>query len=538
MSIEVDRGSLWHRWDPHIHAPGTILSDHYPAADGWEQFLSRVETSDPPVRVLGVTDYYSTATYQAVKAHKEVGRLGNVELIFPNIELRLGVGTESGSPVNIHLLVCPDDPEHLERLHDFLSNLKFEALGETYRCTPEQIRRLGRAHESPTLDDAAALEAGTNQFKVSLDDLRSAIRSSQWAQRNILIAVAANKDDGTSGLQGHASLARLRREIEKTADIIFSGRPADRTFWLGQSPTMSKDEIVAQYGNIKPCLHGSDAHRPERVVAPDHDRRCWLKGALNFSTLAQACLEPEIRVFVGSAAPPSAPPSQTIIEVQIRNVDFLTQPVVPLNPGLIGIIGPRGSGKTALADFIAAGAEAFPPKTNKLSFINRAGDHLSGARIDLGWADNSVSGIAIDDLATAEENPEPFVRYLSQQFVDRLCSAEGLTDELLSEIQRVIFQAHPTEDRLGASDFGEFLNLRAEAARNARSHYEFELRELSEDSSRNRRRRPVSADSDAARSPKGSHTEEPRRPAGPGRDKRRQPKSASTRNHDCGGSAG
>ena len=481
MSAELDRGSLWHRWDPHIHAPGTILSDHYPSTDGWEQFLSRIETSNPPVRALGVTDYYSTATYKAVRAHKEGGRLADVDLIFPNVELRLGVGTDSGSPVNVHLLVCPNDDDHVERLHDFLNNLRFEALGETYRCNPDQIRRLGRVHDHSAVDDVAALKVGTNQFKVSLDDLRSAIRSSQWAQNNILIAVAASRSDGTSGLQSDASLARLRREIEKTADIIFSGRPADRTFWLGQSPSMSKDDVIAQYGNIKPCLHGSDAHRPERVAAPDQDRRCWLKGALEFSSLAQACLEPEIRVFVGSAVPSSAPPSQTITEVRVSDANFLAKPIVPLNPGLVGIIGARGSGKTALADFIAVGGEAFPPKTNKLSFINRASDRLAGARVDLDWADATTSGVAIDDLRNIEENPEPFVRYLSQQFVDRLCSAEGLTDELLGEIQRVIFQAHPTEDRLGATDFDELLDLKADAARTARAHYESELRELSEE---------------------------------------------------------
>ena len=42
---------------------------------------------------------------------------------------------------------------------------------------------------------------------------------------------------------------------------------------------------------------------------------------------------------------------------------------------------------------------------------------------------------------------------------------KGLTDELLTEIQRVIFLAHPTEERLGATDFDQLLDLRAESAR-------------------------------------------------------------------------
>ncbi|TCH96993.1 ATP-binding protein [Roseococcus sp. SYP-B2431] len=479
MSEALQRGSLWHRWDPHIHTPGTILSDQYPANDGWEQFLARIEASDPPVRVLGITDYYSTATYEMARAYKAAGRMPNVELVFPNVELRLGIGTSNGNPVNVHLLVSPDDTDHVARLHGFLANLEFEALGERYRCTPEQIRALGRAHDRTVASAEQALEVGTNQFKIDLANLRDAFRHSAWAQENVLIGVAASSTDGTAGLQADASLARLRREIEGAAHVIFSGRPGDRSFWLGQNPAMSAQDVIAQYGGLKPCIHGSDAHRPGRVAAPDHDRRCWLKGDLRFETLRQACLEPDIRVFVGVAAPPAAPPSQTIDKMTVGGATFLSDPVVPLNPGLVGIIGARGSGKTALADFIAVGAEAFALNSNRLSFIDRAREHLGGTRVELDWGDETVSGAAIDDLGDFGEAAEPHVRYLSQQFVDRLCSAEGMTDELLEEIQRVIFMAHPTEERQGASNFTELLNLRADAARTARSHYEEELRELS-----------------------------------------------------------
>ena len=58
------------------------------------------------------------------------------------------------------------------------------------------------------------------------------------------------------------------------------------------------------------------------------------------------------------------------------------------------------------------------------------------------------------------------VQYLSQQFVERLCSAEGgVSDELLAEIERVIFEEHPAEDRLGATSFSELLEIRASRSR-------------------------------------------------------------------------
>jgi hypothetical protein len=83
------RGSVWNRWDPHIHTPGTVLNDQYGGEDAWEDFLTRVENSDPVVRALGITDYYSIESYEAVLERKRYGRLANVDLIFPNIEMRL-----------------------------------------------------------------------------------------------------------------------------------------------------------------------------------------------------------------------------------------------------------------------------------------------------------------------------------------------------------------------------------------------------------------------------------------------------------------
>jgi hypothetical protein len=45
--------------------------------------------------------------------------------------------------------------------------------------------------------------------------------------------------------------------------------------------------------------------------------------------------------------------------------------------------------------------------------------------------------------------------YLSQQFVEELCSAKGVSDGLVKEIERVIFESHSREDREWAMDFAE-----------------------------------------------------------------------------------
>jgi len=54
----------------------------------------------------------------------------------------------------------------------------------------------------------------------------------------------------------------------------------------------------------------------------------------------------------------------------------------------------------------------------------------------------------------------PRARYLSQQFVEELCSSRGASEGLVREIERVIFEAHPHDEREGAANFGQLRERR------------------------------------------------------------------------------
>lgn len=470
------QGARWHRWDPHLHAPGTILNNQYRGENAWEQFLGKLEASAPRIRAIGITDYYSVDSYVAVREQMGAGRLPDVDLVFANVEMRYGIGTGKGSPINVHLLVSPEDPDHVDQIRRFLRALTFEAYGETFRCDASELIRLGRAHDNSIVDDRAALAVGANQFKVSPEQLRSAWKGSTWVQENVLVAVAAGSTDGSSGLQSDASLAILRKEIERFARIIFSSQPKQREFWLGRG-AVSVDKLVSDWDGCKPCLHGSDAHAPEQVGEPQLDRYCWIKGDATFDSLRQVCLEPGTRAFIGVSPPRGALPSHVIASITLTEAQWMTAPSVPLNPGLVGIIGARGSGKTALADLIAAAGFALSGDLDERSFVRRARRHLEGSTARLAWEDGTPTEVSLGDLEATGLFESPRVQYLSQQFVDRLCSAEGMTDELLAEIERIIYMAHPSEDRMGTTTFRELLDLKAAHGRSIRQSQEEVLAE-------------------------------------------------------------
>jgi hypothetical protein len=467
-------GSLWHRWDPHIHIPGTLHSDRFQGERRIDEYIERVNDASPRVRALGITDYYILDSYKQALEWRRDGRLPGVAVLFPNIELRFAVNVDKGSPINFHLLVSPEDADHIELAERFLNELTFKYEDETYHCTRSDIMRLGRAHKPDANNCRHALKIGSEQFKVDPDELTSAFEQSAWARHNILMAIAASSRDGTAQVPVEGGLAATRKKLERAATIIFSSKEVDPKFWLGHIK-IDRAKLDAEYGGAKPCLHGSDAHDLDTVCQPALKRYCWLKGDLTFETLRQACIEPEGRAFIGEEPPKGGLPSNTITRIAVSDADWLAASEVPINPGLVAVIGARGSGKTALVELIAAGARSIDKSQSKGSFLTRARDLLGSGISTLTWRGGDPTSSKIDITLISEEPDAPRVRYLSQQFVDRLCSSDGLADELVTEIERVIFQTHTPDTRLGASSFSELRETMTAATRRAKERYKATL---------------------------------------------------------------
>lgn len=479
----INRGSQWRRWEPHIHAPSTILNNQFGGGDPWREYLTTLEELTPRIEAIAVTDYYVTDAYEEVLKRKAAGRLPGVQLIFPNVELRLDVAAKHGF-VNVHLLVSPEDSDHLAQLQRILTRLQFQAYGDRFDCTRNDLIALGKRSDPSIIDDHAALQHGATQFKVNFSQLREVYHQSDWAKNNILITVAGGTGDGTSGVR-QAADATMRQEIEKFAHIIFSSSVAQREFWLGQR-SVTIESLRERYNGCKPCLHGSDSHDLKTVGQPDKNRYSWIKGGLEFDALRQACIDPEGRAFVGSEPPRSAMPSQVITHISIVNATWAQSPDIPLNPGLVAIIGARGSGKTALADMIAAGCDSISQsawranENTSPSFLARARQVIGDAAATLTWGGGSATTRALDGRDANGHLSFPRARYLSQQFVEELCSSSGVSDGLIEEIERVILEAHPLDEREGSTDFAEFREQRTNRFGQARNREAEAISDLSE----------------------------------------------------------
>lgn len=463
-------GSTWLRWDPHIHAPGTLKENQYgPHNDAavWERYFAKLREAQPKCSALGITDYFVPRGYRLF-----VERGGRVQLpelfVFPNVELRLKTRAEKGNAPNVHLLISPESDDHLAVITSKLADLTFTYDDEKYRCTEDDLRRLGRAvTKDRSLVDEAALKAGAANFLVDYDNFAD-LKKDRWVRQHVLFAVAAG-NDGLAGLKSDGAFKALREELGRLADIIFSSSPNERRYWLGDHA-----DVENRISGVKPCLHGSDAHDFDRILAPEQDRRLWVRGSPTFDGLRQTLIEPRRRVHIGPAPDTTRSNSNVISKVRLRNAPWFAQNEFLLNDGLVAVIGARGSGKTALADLIALAADARDQEASAASFVQRAGELLGDIEVELEWADGSSTPAR---RLSSSPDEHPRVRYLSQQFVERLSqrerqnNARGVdfwldedapapADPLLEEIERVVFEAIPPEDRMEAESFRSLRDAR------------------------------------------------------------------------------
>ena len=184
------------------------------------------------------------------------------------------------------MLFSPADPNHEAEIERILGQLTFNVGERDYACTRADLIALGRAHDPKQTDERGALKTGPISSRRRSAISRTASRPNAGCERTAWWH-ACKTGDGASGLKDDDAFAAMRKELENFADIMFSGRPRDRAFWLGELPGADREFIEKHYRVLKPCLHGSDAHHEDETGTPEQDRFCWLKGDLHLKRCAR-----------------------------------------------------------------------------------------------------------------------------------------------------------------------------------------------------------------------------------------------------------
>ena len=434
--MESTKGSEWRRWELHIHTPDTQKNDNFTGSSSeekWEKYYQDISTyigsGDDPLKavaVIAITDYLSIDNYKKVIADNKLPT--SVKLVLPNVEMRIQP-IANDSPINIHFVFNPDIIRSIESR--FFSKINFRYSSTTFSASHSELIRLGNTIDS-SLEGLAAYKKGIEQFVPSFDKIQEVFSNDRELRDNTIIFVSNSSTDGVSGavnhsdyldgFQGDSQLKAFRQSIYKFVDGIFSATPSDIKYFLGKKSNCPVEVVAKECGSLKPCVHGSDAHKNEEIFEPDQQKYCWIKADTTFNGLKQILYEPEERVKISQTLPDYKAEYYVIDKVEFIDEDFQDAPI-NFNENLTCIIGGKSTGKSILLHNLANAIDPLQvkEKEEKSSPINKNIQNIS-----VTWKDG-------------KKDESRKIVYIPQTYLNRLSDAKESTTEIDRIIQDIVW---------------------------------------------------------------------------------------------------
>ena len=219
----------------------------------------------------------------------------------------------------------------------------------------------------------------------------------------------------------------------------------------------------------KPCMVASDAHERAEYECFG-EKITWVKADTTFDGLKQAIIDYENRMCLKELPEQleriKKNPTKYIQQLDINWVDGYTGEKgdwfkdirIPLNYGLISIIGNKGNGKSAIAEIIgwlsnSRNFDKFAFLNNKKFLKNRLANNFSAG---ITWADGQI--LLKENMGIQPDNNEvERVQCIPQQYFEEICTDTELK-KFTTEINGVIFSRLSEEDKEGTDSFEELID--------------------------------------------------------------------------------
>lgn len=485
------RGSKWRIWDLHVHTPESHET-HYggPKEEAWTKFLADLESLPAPFKVIGVNDYLFIDGYKRLLSEKENGRLKNIDLIIPVIEIRLRqfTGHAHLSKINYHIIFSNElKPSEIEDY--FIKRLNLEYTDQSGKKWERHLSKENLIEFGKKIKDDAPADkqkgfgadqiTGIKQADFELSAIEELLKLQVFEEKYI---TAIGKVEWTSHQWDNAVAAK--KQIINNVSLIFT---ASET---AEQCHKSIAALKAQQVNSK-LLHCSDSHYPKESTQFQRIGSCfsWIKSDTTFGGLKYAIEEYSERVFIGSIPP-------KLQALHLNSTKFIDSVVlkkkdgsafdetwfsgeIKFNADLVAIIGNKGSGKSALADIIgllgnSSREEAFS-FLNKDRFRDPKTKKATHFQATLRWRSGLETSKGFDDPTDSSKLES--IKYIPQNFLETICNEvdDGTETEFDREIKNVIFSHIEESERLRQSSLDDLLKFRTEETNSRISKLKIDL---------------------------------------------------------------
>lgn len=427
MSTHLEQGSLWHQWDLHFHTPSS--SDYDDMSVTNEQIVETLVSEG--IRVVAITDHHTID----IERIKELQALAADRLtILPGIEFRSDQG---GKPIH-YIGIFPED------------------------CNLDHVWTTLQGKLELT-DQAIQDKGGHDVIYVPIEDGGLATRD----LGGIISIHAGTKSNSIDNISNQDQfLQRIKLDITKDwVDIMEIGQIKDID--------VHYKTIFPTIGITRPLAICSDNHN---IIQYSRKEHLWFKADPTFRGLLMVLREPTDRVFIGDTPPELQRMAENSTKY-IERVSFKRSSGTPpsqkwfsgdvhFNPGLVAIVGNKGSGKSALSDTLGLlgatkNSDSFSFLTKKRFRHPKAG-FASYFEAKINWRSGDTLTRFLAELIP-EEEPER-LKYLPQDHVEKVCNElDGVgKGGFEQELKAVIFSHVPETSRLGQSSLDELVQFRTD----------------------------------------------------------------------------
>ena len=430
------RGSIWRKWDLHVHTPSSY--DYGNKSLTNQNIID--ELNKQKIAAVAIADHHKIDVDRIL----DLQRLGkNSVTVFPGIELR----SELGGSESVHFIgIFPNvntkkEIEHIWTTISGQCNLTEKAISEKgddkvyceFKKTATIIHELG---------GLVSVHAGTKSNTIE----------------NIKSNLAKFKDQIKTDL------------VTDFIDILEISKPEDQQDY--------NNIVFPAIGFRLPMICCSDNHK---ISEYENNRFTWIKADSTFEGLKQIIIEPEDRIFIGEEPEilkrVRNNKTKYIHSFTIKKEDgsnfaeiwFSETSEIITNPGLVAIIGNKGSGKSSIADTL--GLLGDTQQSVHFSFLHptkfrdKKDNKAKHFKATMKWeSGDSLSKNLNDDI---DSSAVETIKCIPQNYLEKICT-EQLEGSLFNEeLMKAIFSHVSIAEKLNFNKLDDLINFKTKEKSNS-----------------------------------------------------------------------
>lgn len=451
----ISKGSEWRRWNLHIHSE---YSKEIRTKMKIKEIFDAAIKND--ISMISITDHSNFDALDEVWDVYQNGRceLGNYsELVdfLPGIELKTDKGKKG-----VHIIsVFPK-----EILVNRIKKQATKSVLYDNFCT-----KLGLSHSEIETNGDGDYAKGLLSSVIKFDD---AVKLTHELG-GIVIIHGGDKHGSIEKEMNHAnSCEPTPEELYESLDITKKEIITSKIDII-ELPNFKRSQAKnARFYSSKfnkPCMVASDAHEKNEYDIL-YEKSTWVKADTTFDGLKQAIIDYENRMCLKELPEQleriKKNPTKYIKGLEIdwadgyagEKGDWFKSINIPINSGLVSVIGNKGNGKSAIAEIIGWLSDS--RNYSKFAFLNNKkflkNKLANSFKAQITWADNQVSTKQNLGIQPDINNIER-VQCIPQQYFEEICTDTEL-EKFTTEINSVIFSRLSEEDKEGAKTFEELID--------------------------------------------------------------------------------